>query len=117
MPLHVAQSELPSERFGYGSSSVRAATKALMVDYLGERVPFARAVNAARRIALHEARGRMEQKSILGWDEEIFFGGMPTWRPNPACVGMDEDTREMLGYRFCLYASSHTDLAVGSVIR
>jgi hypothetical protein len=70
-----------------------------IVEYLGERIQFARAVNAARRMALHEMRGRMEQKSIFGYDEPIFYMGMPTWKPDPRCVGIDDpDIREMLGY-------------------
>jgi hypothetical protein len=73
--------------------------EAITVEFLGETLPFCRAVNAARRIALHEMRGRFEQKNVLGYDEPIFFQGMPTWKPDPRCVGMDEDLREMLGYR------------------
>jgi hypothetical protein len=72
---------------------------ALVIKFLGEtNVPFHVAVHAARRIALHEMRGRMEMKSILGWDEKIFFSGMPTWQPDPACVGMTEEEREFFGY-------------------
>jgi hypothetical protein len=70
----------------------------LIIEYLGELVPFASAINAARRIALHEARGRMEQRSILGHDEPIFYNGMPTWQPDPVTVGWTEDEREALGF-------------------
>jgi hypothetical protein len=79
-------------------SQKNPADESLRVDYLNERVPFAIAVHAARRVALHEMRGRMEQKSILGFDEPIFYQGMPTWKPDPRCVGMDEETRDMLGF-------------------
>jgi hypothetical protein len=70
----------------------------LIIEYLGEEVQFARALIGARRIALHEARGRMEQKSILGYEEPIFYNGMPTWQPDPACVGWTEDERADLGF-------------------
>jgi hypothetical protein len=73
--------------------------ESLMMTYLGSRVQFAQAINAARRIALHEMRGRMEQKSILGWDEPIFFSGMPTWKPDPVTVGWTEAERIALGFR------------------
>jgi hypothetical protein len=70
----------------------------LVVEFLGEQVPFARAANAARRIAVHEARGRMEMRGVLGHDEPIFYNGMPTWKPDPRCVGMSEEDRDLLGY-------------------
>jgi hypothetical protein len=72
---------------------------ALIIEYLGETVPFHTAVHAARRIALHEMRGRMEQKSILGYDEPIFYNGMPTWKPDPRCVGWSEEDRLACGFR------------------
>jgi hypothetical protein len=68
-------------------------------EYLGDEIPFHKAVNAARRIALHEMRGKFEQRNCLGWDEAVFFSGMPTWKPDARAVGLDEDTRELLGYR------------------
>jgi hypothetical protein len=55
-------------------------------------------VHAARRVALHEVRGRLEEKT-MGWDEPVFYQGMPCWKPDPRCVGMSEDDRDMLGYR------------------
>jgi hypothetical protein len=70
-----------------------------MMDYLGSRVQFAQAINAARRIALHEMRGRMEMKSVLGYDEPIFYNGMPTWQPDPVTVGWTPEEREALGFR------------------
>jgi hypothetical protein len=75
----------------------RAGDEEMLIDWLGERVQFATAIGNARRMALFEARGRMEQRSILGHDEPIFFQGMPTWKPDPAVVGIeDPDIREML---------------------
>ncbi|MCU1340394.1 MAG: hypothetical protein JWO19_5975 [Bryobacterales bacterium] len=71
----------------------------LMLDFLGSRVQFAQAINAARRIALHEMRGRMEMKSVLGYDEPIFYNGMPTWQPDPVTVGWTPEEREALGFR------------------
>lgn len=70
-----------------------------LIEYLGEQIQFAKAVNASRRMALHEMRGRMEQKSIMGYDEPVFYMGMPTYKPDPRCIGMmdDPDLLELLG--------------------
>jgi hypothetical protein len=71
--------------------------ESFIITYLEEEIQFAKAVSVARRLALHEMRGRMEQKSIFGYDEPIFYMGQPTWKPDPRCVGLDEETRELLG--------------------
>lgn len=69
------------------------------LDFLGERVPFHKAVNGARRILFHEMRARFERRSLLGHTEKVFFSGMPTWKPDPRCVGWTEDEREAFGFR------------------
>jgi hypothetical protein len=75
------------------------ADDALIINFLGEPTPFHKAVNAARRMLFHEMRSRFEKRSLLGHDEPIFFSGMPTWRPDPRCVGWTEDEREAFGFR------------------
>src|SRR5450755_847452 len=68
-----------------------------IIEYLGEEIQFARALVVARRIALHEARGRMEERAIMGHDEPIFYQGNPTWKIDPRTVGIKDDLLELLG--------------------
>jgi hypothetical protein len=76
----------------------QSGDESFLISFLGEeQIPFHKAINAARRIFLHEVRGQFEQKSLLGYDEPIFFSGMPTWRPDPRCVGLEKDVLELLG--------------------
>jgi hypothetical protein len=87
--------------FWHWIKASQSGDEGLLVEYLGETIPFHKAVNAARRIAMHEMRGRMEERSILGHFEPVLFHGMPTWKPDPAVVGIDDpDVRELItGYR------------------
>jgi hypothetical protein len=70
-----------------------------VIEYLGEQIQFAKAVNAARRMALHEIRARFEQRCLMGHDEIQTYMGEITWQKDRRCVGIDDpDIREMLGY-------------------
>lgn len=69
------------------------------VEWLGERLPFHRAVNQARRLALAEARGALESKAINGWDEVALYQGQVVWQLDPVTVGWTEQEREALGFR------------------
>jgi hypothetical protein len=81
------------------SSQKPDCDETLMVDFLGSRVPFFKAVNASRTMLHHEARSRFERRSLLGHDEPIFFSGMPTWQPDKRTVGWTEEEREAYGFR------------------
>jgi hypothetical protein len=70
----------------------------LIIEYLGSSVPFHMAINGARRIAYHELRGRVEQKSIFGFDELVYYMGEPTWKRDPRTIGWTEDEREAFGF-------------------
>jgi hypothetical protein len=69
-----------------------------LIDFLGERIQFCRAVVMARKMVHLEGRSRFESRSVLGHDEPIFFQGQPSWVEEERAVGLDEDTRELLGY-------------------
>jgi len=51
----------------------------LVVPYLGERMPFHHAVEAARQIALHDNRARTEKRSQHYIGEPVFFKDIPTF--------------------------------------
>jgi hypothetical protein len=69
-----------------------------LVEYLGEEMQFVRAMTLAREIIYLRIRDEFERRSLLGHEEKIFFQGRPSWVEFEAAVGLDEDTREMLGY-------------------
>src|SRR6267142_5786663 len=70
-----------------------------LIEYLGERMQFAKALGQARKLALYEVRGRLEQKSLRGYDEPVFFQGQPTYKRDTRCLDIDDpDIREMLGF-------------------
>jgi hypothetical protein len=119
---------VPQSTFWDWIKASQGGDETLMIDYLGETLPFHKAVNGARRMALHEMRGRFEEKNVLGWDEPIFYMGMPTWKPDPRVIGIaDEDIREMLtGYRdgllrdangACIQNTIHHNPPVAAVLR
>jgi hypothetical protein len=93
-----AMNGLPSSTFWDLIKRSQSNDERLVIEYLGEQIQFAKAVNAARRMALHEMRGRMEQKSIFGYDEPVFYMGEPTWKRDPRTVGWTEDEREAFGF-------------------
>lgn len=71
-----------------------------LIEYLGEQIQFSKAINAARRIALHEIRASFEQRCLMGHDEIQTYMGEITWQKDRRCVGIDDpDIREMLGYQ------------------
>ena len=59
---------------------------------------FHRALAMARRMFKLDARGLIEQRLISGFAEPVFFQGKPSWVEMEEAVGLDEDTRELLGY-------------------
>jgi hypothetical protein len=59
---------------------------------------FHRALAMARRMFKLDARGLIEQRLISGFAEPVFFQGRPSWVEMEEAVGLDEDTRELLGY-------------------
>ncbi|UFX45229.1 hypothetical protein HAP47_0000355 [Bradyrhizobium sp. 41S5] len=63
-----------------------------------EPIPFHRALAVARNIASLEVRGNFERRCLIGHEEPVFFQGKPSFVEMEECVGLDEDTREMLGY-------------------
>jgi hypothetical protein len=77
----------------------RSGDEEMTLDFIGERVFFHEAVSDARRIMLHNVRSEFEKRSYLGHDEIVYFQGNVSWQVEPKCVGLDEDTRELLGYR------------------
>jgi hypothetical protein len=53
----------------------------LIVPYIGERMPFHVAVEAARQIALHDTRARTEKRSMSYMGEPVFFRDIPAFEP------------------------------------
>lgn len=84
--------------FWYWIKNSQQGDEDYLVDFLGERVQFAKAVNASRRMALHEARGLMEQKSIRGYDEVVIYMGQVQWQVDRRTVGWTPDEREAYGF-------------------
>ena len=86
--------------WNYIKQSQGGENKDMFLPFMGEdKVPFHLAVAGARRMLLHEVRSRFERRSLLGHDEVALFQGQVVWQLEPRSVGLDEDTRELLGYR------------------
>jgi len=65
----------------------------------GSEIQWAAAIVQARRLAMLELRGMLEQYSIYGKEIETRFNGAPVWRTDPVAAALPEDIREMCGYR------------------
>jgi len=72
----------------------------LIVPYLSEAMPFYRAVEAARQIALHDTRARTEKRSQKYLGEPVFFRDIPefdTVRDAEPRISPDIDLDDLLG--------------------
>jgi hypothetical protein len=71
----------------------------LIIPYMGQQVPFAKAMKMARRCAIAMTiSGSLEDRVANGHWESVWFQGQPTWVEDERCVGLDEEMRIMLGY-------------------
>jgi hypothetical protein len=68
------------------------------INYLGERMQFAKAVGLARKIGLTEALGMFEQRLLEGDSTPVFFQGRPSWVEDERLSTLDDATLEILGY-------------------
>jgi hypothetical protein len=73
---------------------------AFLIHYLDSEEPqqFVKCANVARRIHYLEMRSEFERRCLHGHEEIVTFQGKVQYREDPRCVGLDEDTRELLGY-------------------
>lgn len=62
----------------------------LFVEYLGERMAFHHAVEAARQIALHDTRARTEKRSQQYLGEPVFFRYIPEGEPVADEIDLDD---------------------------
>jgi len=98
-----------------------------LITYHGEQMQFAKAYSLAKRFALLELRGLVEQKSIFGTVEPSLKDGQLVWALDPAAVPLDRETRIMLGYHpdalkldaqgRAVPVMIHTDAPVGLQLR
>jgi hypothetical protein len=100
---------------------------AFLIEYTGEVMQFAKAFSLAKKLALLELRGLVEQKSIFGTSEPSLKDGNFCWQLDPAAVPLDRETRILCGYHpdaLLLDAKGHaqpvmihTDAPVGLQLR
>jgi hypothetical protein len=75
-----------------------AGDEDFIIIYCDEQMQFSQAMALARKMLHMEVRANLERRSMLGHDEPIFFGGMPTFKPDFRTVGWTEDEREAYGF-------------------
>lgn len=75
-----------------------AGDEDFIITYCDEQMQFSQAMALARKMLHMEVRANLERRSMLGHDEPIFFGGMPTFKPDFRTVGWTEDEREAYGF-------------------
>jgi hypothetical protein len=77
----------------------RAGNEKYLIEFLGETVQFAVALDQARKFAASELRGKFEQQSVHGWDEVARDGGQVVWKICPVAAAIKPELRELLGHR------------------
>src|SRR5450756_2222590 len=70
-----------------------------LIEFMGAEMQWAAAIVQARRLAMFELRGMLEQYSIFGRDEVSYKDGQVVFKIDMKAAALDEDTREMLGDR------------------
>jgi hypothetical protein len=88
----------PRTLFMWLRNSTAGIDPDLIINYMEEPMQFAQAMALARKVLHMQVRSALETRSALGHAEPIFFQGRPSWVEDERCVGLDEDTRDMLGY-------------------
>lgn len=77
----------------------QAGDESFLIAWPGDqKIPFHRALSAARNMASLDVRGTFERRCLVGDLTPVFFQGSPTWVEDERCLGLDEDLRELLGY-------------------
>jgi len=72
---------------------------AFLMEFGGETMQFAKAYTLAKRFAMMELRGQVEQECIFGTEEVSLKDGQVVWAINRKAAALPEDLRELLGYR------------------
>ena len=85
----------------YRSWMVRsnAGDEKFLVEVDGQVMQWAKAITQARRLAMFELRGMLEQYSIFGTEELSYKDGQVVWALDPGACALSEEDRELLGYR------------------
>jgi hypothetical protein len=65
--------------------------------YCDSQMSFAEATVLARKICLHGTLSEFEARMRTGTEIPVYFQGRPQFKDLEAAVGLDEDTRELLG--------------------
>lgn len=89
------------------------------VEYLGDRMQFARCLSIARGLLYMNMRSNFEARMLSGDREPVYFSGMPTFKPDLAAMAIDDpDVRDMLGYRRDgLYVNERGELEQNVIVR
>jgi hypothetical protein len=88
----------PRTLFMWLRNSAAGTDPDLIINYMEEPMQFAQAMALARKILHMSVRSALESRSAMGHVEPIFFQGRPSWVEMEEAVGLDEDTRALLGY-------------------
>src|SRR6266481_3670222 len=70
-----------------------------LMTFGSEEMQFAKAYTLAKRFAMMELRGQVEQECIFGTEEVSLKDGQVVWAINRKAAALPEELRELLGYR------------------